>query len=128
MTDDRLFGRGIVERRFLKKKKEPTTEVASTSAVSSSENTDSMTSSEEIPSTPEVEKKRKKHYKQKFRSEWIRIYPWLEEKKQQSFCKACSRFIAGGFKHLGRHASPQTHEKNIIKAKKTPTTVTVSLS
>ncbi|CAH2002280.1 unnamed protein product [Acanthoscelides obtectus] len=109
------------DTRFLKKKKEPTTEVASTSAVSSSENTDSMTSSEEIPSTPQVEKKRKKHYKQKFRSEWIRIYPWLEEKKQQSFCKACSRFIAGGFKHLGRHASSQTHEKNIIKAKKTPT-------
>ena len=40
--------------------------------------------------TIEPEAKKKKYYIQKFRKEWIDLYPWLENKQDKAFCTACT--------------------------------------
>lgn len=74
----------------------------------------------DVTDNPEPKSKKKKVYAQKFKKEWMDLYPWLEKKSDKSFCKACEKSIMGGIKHLKRHSETEAHKKNIVKARNTP--------
>lgn len=66
---------------------EPSTSKILTSSEGSSEERDAI----EIESDIEPKLKKKKIYGQKFRKEWVDLFPWLEKKNEKAFCKACNK-------------------------------------
>ncbi|KAJ8915278.1 hypothetical protein NQ315_014786 [Exocentrus adspersus] len=49
----------------------------------------SQSNLEDVP-----KKKKRKIYLQRFKKEWVNIFPWLEARNTRAFCKACMKSIA----------------------------------
>ncbi|XP_028901719.2 zinc finger protein 862-like [Zeugodacus cucurbitae] len=49
----------------------------------------------------------------KFRTEWLKKFPWLENKNGLAFCKACNKNSLNILSHLNRHASCSSHVQNM---------------
>ncbi|XP_053967931.1 uncharacterized protein LOC128869404 [Anastrepha ludens] len=49
----------------------------------------------------------------KFRVEWLKKFPWLENKSGTAFCKACNKSAVNILSHLNRHANCSTHLQNM---------------
>ncbi|KAB0790539.1 hypothetical protein PPYR_15060 [Photinus pyralis] len=65
-------------------------------------------------------RQKKKSYKQKFRSEWLKEFLWLELKDGKNYCKVCAMHINGNVCHLRRHETSTSHVTKYKAAKKTP--------
>lgn len=62
----------------------------------------------------------KKTPNRKFKTEWIKSYPWLKELENGKKCKICDLNITGSQFHIQRHAESEGHKKNESDAKGLP--------
>lgn len=60
---------------------------------------------------PELKIFKKRIYKRKFIASWLQKFPWLENRNNESVCKACNIAIRGTYFHLTRHEKSSSHIK-----------------
>lgn len=66
----------------------------------------------------------RKQYKQKYKSEWEILHPWLRKVNDQAFCSICFKGLANNRAHFKRHETQsKTHAKKMDIQTTTPNIV-----
>ncbi|VEN49117.1 unnamed protein product [Callosobruchus maculatus] len=98
--------------RFLIKKQEiseaPSTSSDRVDSVPEEEKQSERNSVDQIETENEPQKKKRK-FLHHFQTDWLTQFPWVEQRKNDAFCKCCDTSVVGGTSHLKRHDKSTKH-------------------